>query len=143
MPAASETRYDERHDDDRTRDDRPCLRQRPLASLLCDLLPSQGNWSDDAYLWLTDHTSRLIEFTDGYVQELPMPTFTHQAVLAFLYRLFHGYLKPRGGVVMFSALRMRIREGKFREPDLLMSATVRIPAVRTATGWARIWWSRS
>ena len=98
----------------------PASRQRPLASLLCDLLPSQGNWSDDAYLWLTDHTSRLIEFTDGHVQELPRPTFTHQAVLAFLYRLFHGYLKPRGGVVMFSALRMRIREGKFREPDLLM-----------------------
>ena len=98
----------------------PGSRQHALASLLCDLLPSQGYWSDDAYLWLTDHTSRLIEFTDGHVQELPMPTFTHQAVLAFLYRLFHDCLEPRGGVVMFSALRMRIREGKFREPDLLM-----------------------
>ena len=98
----------------------PASRQRPLASLLCDLLPSQGNWSDDAYLRLTDHTSRLIEFTDGHVQELPMPTDTHQAVLAFLYRLFYDHLKPRGGVVMFSALRIRIREGKFREPDLLM-----------------------
>ena len=94
----------------------PASRQRPMASLL----PSQGNWSDDAYLRLTDHTSRLIEFTDGHVQELPMPTDTHQAVLAFLYRLFYDHLKPRGGVVMFSALRMRIREGKFREPDLLM-----------------------
>ncbi len=91
-----------------------------LASLLCDILPSQGAWSDDAYLWLTDHTGRLIEFTDGHVEELPMPTDTHQAVLAFLYRLFHDHLEPRGGIVRFSALRMRIREGKFREPDLLM-----------------------
>ena len=96
------------------------FRQRPLATLLCDLLPSQGHWSDDAYLWLTDHTNRLIEFTDGHIQELSIPTSTHQAVLAFLYRLFHDYLKPRGGVVMFSALRLRVREGKFREPDLLM-----------------------
>ena len=94
--------------------------QRPLASLLCDVLPPQGAWSDEAYLWLTDHSRRLIEFTDGHVQELPMPTDTHQAVLAFLHVLFRSYIKPRGGVVMFSALRMRIREGKFREPDLLL-----------------------
>ena len=61
----------------------PEYRPRPLASLLCDLLPSQGNWSDDAYLWLTDHGNRLVELT-------------------------------------VAALRLRIREGKFREPDLLM-----------------------
>ena len=51
---------------------------------------------------------------------LPMPTFTHQAVLLALYRLFHGHLAPRGGVVTVSPLRMRIRAGKFREPDLLL-----------------------
>ena len=98
----------------------PPASRHALASLLCDVLPPQGAWSDEAYLWLTDHSRRLIEFTDGHVQELPMPTDTHQAVLAFLYRLFYDYLRPRGGVVMFSALRMRIREGKFREPDLLL-----------------------
>ena len=91
-----------------------------LHALLCDVLPPQGAWSDDAYLWLTDHTNRLIELTDGHVQELPMPTFTHQAVLLYLYDLFHTHLKPRGGVVMVAALRMRIRAGKFREPDLLL-----------------------
>ena len=98
----------------------PDDRSRELASLLCDLLPSQGSWSDDAYLWLTDHGNRPVELTDGHIQELPMPTDTHQAVLACLHELFRAWLKPRGGVVRFSALRMRIREGKFREPDLLM-----------------------
>ena len=49
-----------------------------------------------------------------------MPTFAHQAVLLALYRLLYEFLTPRGGVVMVSALRMRIREGKFREPDLLL-----------------------
>ena len=94
--------------------------QADLDALLCDILPRQGCWSDEAYLWLTDHSRRRIEFTDGRIEELPVPTYTHQAVLAFLYRLFHDYLRPRGGVAMFSGLRMRIRKGKFREPDLLM-----------------------
>ncbi len=94
--------------------------QTALDALLRDILPRQGCWSDEAYLWLTDHGRRRVEFTDGRIEELPMPTFTHQAVLAFLYRLFHKYLLTRGGLVMFSGLRMRVREGKYREPDLLL-----------------------
>ena len=94
--------------------------QEALSSLLCDVLPPQGAWSDREYLWLTDHTNRLIELADGSVGELPMPTDTHQAVLLFLYLLFRDYLKPRGGVARVAALRMRVREGVFREPDLLL-----------------------
>ena len=94
--------------------------QAALDALLCDILPRQGRWSDEAYLWLTDHGHRRIEFTDGRIEELPLPTFTHQAVLSFLHALFRAWLKPRGGVAVFSGLRMRIREGKFREPDLLL-----------------------
>ena len=94
--------------------------QDDLNAILGDALPRQGAWSDDEYLWLTDRSRRLIEFTDGYVQELPMPTSSHQAILAFLYRLFHGWIGPRGGVVLFSALRLRVREGMYREPDLLL-----------------------
>ena len=94
--------------------------QEALDAILSDTLPRQGDWSDEEYLWLTDRTRRLIEFTDGYVEELPMPTSRHQAILAFLYRLFYAHLEPAGGVVMFSALRLRVREGKFREPDLLV-----------------------
>ena len=94
--------------------------QEALNALLCDLLPPQGAWSDDEYLWLTDHSKRLIEFTDGHVQELPMLTFTHQAVVGFLYELFRAYLKPHGGVVVFAVLRLRVRPGKFREPDVLL-----------------------
>ena len=91
-----------------------------FGALLGDLLPRQGCWSDEGYLWLTDHSRRPIEFTDGVVEELPMPTDTHQAILGFLNDLFRVWLRPRGGVVRFSGLRLRIREGKFREPDLLL-----------------------
>ena len=98
----------------------PTTSQEALHALLREVLPPQGAWSDEEYLWLTDRCKRLIEFTDGCVQELPMPTFTHQAVLLALYRLFHSHLAPCGGVVMVSPLRLRIRAGKFREPDLLL-----------------------
>ena len=94
--------------------------QEALASLLRDVLPRQGAWSDREYLWLTDHTNRLIEFAGGTVQELPMPTDTHQAVLLCLYALFRDYLEPRGGVARVAALRLRVREGVFREPDVLL-----------------------
>ena len=38
--------------------------QEQVDALLRDLLPAQGQWSEAAYLWLTDHTAHLIEFTD-------------------------------------------------------------------------------
>lgn len=98
----------------------PATSQSSLNALLRDVLPPQGAWDEAAYLWLTDHSNRLIEVTDGCIEELPMPTSTHQAVLLFLYDLFRSYVKPRGGVVMVAALRMRIRAGAFREPDLLL-----------------------
>ncbi|MDE0365850.1 MAG: Uma2 family endonuclease [Gammaproteobacteria bacterium] len=84
------------------------------------VLPRQGDWSDEEYLRLTDNVNRLVEFADGYIQELPMPTRTHQLVLGSLYRRFHSWLAPLGGTVLFAPLRLRIRPGKFREPDLLV-----------------------
>ena len=91
-----------------------------LATLLCDALPPQGAWSEGGYLWLTNQSRRLIEFTDGRLEELPVPTYTHQAILLFLNDIFRAAVHNFGGVVMVAPLRMRIREGKFREPDLLL-----------------------
>ena len=88
--------------------------------LLEEILPPQGTWSEDEYLVLTDHRSRLVEFTDGFLEVLPMPTDKHQAILGFLYLAFLNLIAPQGGKVRFSPLRLRIRPGKFREPDLLL-----------------------
>lgn len=93
--------------------------QEAVDALVCDILPRQGCWSEEGYLWLTDHGRRMVEFTDGRIEELPLPTYTHQAVLSFLHAAFRAWIKPRGGVAMFSGLRLRIREGKYREPDVL------------------------
>jgi hypothetical protein len=45
-----------------------------------EILPLQGEWSEQEYLVLTDHRSRLIEFTDGFLDVLPTPTDKHQAI---------------------------------------------------------------
>jgi Uma2 family endonuclease len=91
-----------------------------LKELLVDLLPNQGAWSEEEYLWLTDHANRLVEFTDGNIEVLPMPTDRHQSVLEFLFLAFLAYLKPMGGKVHLAGIRLRIRAEKYREPDLLL-----------------------
>ena len=94
--------------------------QAELDALLADLLPRQGQWDVEGYLWLTDQTNRLVEFTDGYIEVLPMPTDKHQHILKYLFLAFHAFVQPRGGDVCFAPLRMEIRPGAFREPDLLL-----------------------
>src|SRR5262249_57773178 len=66
------------------------------------------------------HRNRLVEFTDGFLEALPMPTDKHQSLLKFLFLAFYAFAEPRGGKVHFAPLRLRIRPGKFREPDLLL-----------------------
>src|SRR6476646_2222108 len=93
---------------------------REYRKAVLELLPSHGRWSEEDYLWLTDHSNRLLEFTGGYIEVLPWPTDEHQGQLSFLNDLFNGFVKPRGGIVLFAPLRMRIRPSKFREPGLLL-----------------------
>jgi Uma2 family endonuclease len=93
---------------------------READGLELDLLPLQGLWTEDQYLALTDHTNRLIEFTDGVIEVLPMPTDKHQVMLLFLYDALRAFIQPRGGKVLVAALRLRIRPGMHREPDILL-----------------------
>ena len=94
--------------------------QQELDDVVLQLLPRQGAWSEGQYLWLTDHTNHLIEFTDGYIEVLPMPTDKHQAISQVLLLALLAYVQRVGGRVFYSPLRLRIREGKHREPDLLL-----------------------
>lgn len=84
------------------------------------LLPEQGSWSDEDYLWLTNHTNRLVEYTDGWIEVLPMPTQKHQAMSVFLFLALLPIVRRLGGRVFYAPLRLRIRPGKYREPDLLL-----------------------
>ena len=93
---------------------------RRAAGFELDLLPLQGLWTEEQYLKLTDQTNQLIEFTDGYLEGLSTPTRSHQRMLARLYELFVAFVRLHGGEVLFAPLRLQIRPGKQREPDMVL-----------------------
>jgi Uma2 family endonuclease len=101
--------------------------QREVEEVMLELLPEQGGWNEDAYLWVTDHSTRLIELSDGYLEVLPMPTDEHQLLLKLLVRLFDRVVDPLGGMLLFAPLRLRLRDGKIREPDMLVLLDARDP----------------
>ena len=45
--------------------------------VLEEILPPLGRWSEDEYLVLIDHRNRLVEFTGGFLENLPTPTDKH------------------------------------------------------------------
>ncbi|GAB4109654.1 MAG: type II toxin-antitoxin system Phd/YefM family antitoxin [Roseiflexaceae bacterium] len=85
-----------------------------------NLLPLQGLWTEEQYLKLTNQTNHLIEFTDGEIEVLAMPTRSHQLIVRWLFLALFTFLQPRGGLVLFAPLRLQIRPGKQREPDILL-----------------------
>jgi Uma2 family endonuclease len=93
---------------------------RKYDGLEIELNRLQGSWSEDQYLKLTDSTKRLIEFVDGEIEVLAMPTSRHQLILLFLYDLLRNLVHPMGGIVLVAALRLQVRPGAYREPDVLL-----------------------
>ncbi len=85
-----------------------------------DLDALQGLWSVEQYLKLTNQTNRLIEFSDGVIEVLPMPTKYHQAVSRVLFLALLAVMQRIGGDLFYAPLRLEVRAGKFREPDLLL-----------------------
>jgi Uma2 family endonuclease len=82
------------------------------------LFPAQGDWSEEEYLAL--HGNRLVELSDGVVEVLPVPTTSHQLLVAYLYGALLAFAAGRDlGTVLFAPLRVRLWRGKFREPDVV------------------------
>jgi Uma2 family endonuclease len=84
------------------------------------LFPAQGDWSEEEYLRLTDGTNRRIEFTDGRLEFLAMPTEMHESMVEFLYFALEEFVKAtNSGKVRWTGIRLRIRPRKFRLPDVI------------------------
>ncbi len=50
--------------------------------------------------------NRLLEFADGFVEVLPMPTTYHQRIVAFLYNAMNAYVTAQQlGEVLFAPLK--------------------------------------
>ena len=84
---------------------------------IAQLFPAQREWSVGDYLGL--NTNRRVEFDDGVIEFLPMPTEFHEFLLQFLYRALCAFVEPRRlGMPMFAGIRVRIAGNKFRQPDI-------------------------
>lgn len=80
----------------------------------------QGLWTEAQYLRLSDHTNYLLEFTDGHLEILPMPTRKHQLISRFLFLALLRFVEQLGGIVLYAPLCLQLASGRFREPDLLL-----------------------
>ena len=85
---------------------------------IAELFPSQGNWSVEEYLTLPGN--RLVEYSHGIIEVLPMPSYAHQLIVMLLYRLLYAFTSSRRlGVAIVAPFRVRLWEGKYLEPDVV------------------------
>ena len=93
------------------------------------LYPAQGSWTEEEYLALD--TNHLIEFADGVLEFLPMPTVLHQRLARFLFLQLQAFVADRAaGEVFFAPLPVRLRPGKYREPDIVYLGPERVAGLR-------------
>jgi Uma2 family endonuclease len=86
---------------------------------IAELFPEQGGWSVQEYFDLSDR-NRLVEYSHGFVEVLPMPTFSHQLIVAFLYRALVAWASQGDrGTVLFAPYRIRVEPQTYREPDIV------------------------
>jgi Uma2 family endonuclease len=80
--------------------------------------PYQGDWSEEAYLRLD--IGRLVEFDDGCLEILPVPTLFHQLVFKYLLYQFDQFVTHHGlGIVVPAPFPVGTLRRKYREPDLV------------------------
>jgi len=97
------------------------VREAGPAWEIARLFPAQGTWSEQEYLALTHDTNWLVEFSDGRIEVLPMPKMSHQLIVQFLNNLLFAFLSSANlGRMLFAPLRVRLRKGKYREPDIVV-----------------------
>jgi len=84
---------------------------------LAFLFPAQGSWTETDYLTLD--AGRLVEFDQGCVEVLEMPTKEHQRIVQCFYRLLFACIQAQSlGEVFVAPLPVRLWNQKFREPDV-------------------------
>ena len=89
---------------------------------IAKLFPAQGLWAEEDYLLLPGNY--LVEFADGKVEVLSMPSERHQSIVHYFSLLLTAFVLERSlGKVLTAPFRLKLRSGKFREPDLLFLLT--------------------
>ena len=95
------------------------------------LFPHQGQWSDSKYLELTEDLTQLVELTDGRLEILEMPTTSHQQLVLYLIRCLSDFVREQNlGTALMAPLRVQLRPGMFREPDIVFASLSNAQFVR-------------
>ncbi len=85
---------------------------------LARLFPEQGVWSEEEYLAL--ETNHLVEFSNGFLEFLLLPTQSHQLILGYLFQVLFDFVRSyQLGVVLAAPLAVRLWAKKYREPDIV------------------------
>jgi len=93
------------------------------------LFPAQGCWSEEDYFALD--TNQLVEYCDGFLEFLPMPTIFHQLILQYIYEKLKSYVASNNlGTVVIAGYKVRLRARKYREPDILFIKAVHRPRIK-------------
>jgi len=93
------------------------------------MFPLQGGWTVENYLSLD--TGLLVEYTDGFVRVLPMPTPLHQWIVKFILRLLDCHISERQlGEVFCAPLPVKLTETKYREPDVVFVRPERLTSLK-------------
>jgi Uma2 family endonuclease len=115
-------------DDKTTTVSLPSERGQPVWELAL-LRPRQGEWTEAEYLALTSE-NWMIEFSDGCLEFLAMPTLFHQNIVLFIYTALSAFVASRKlGKVSVSPVPVRLGSGKFREPDVMFFKAGRVKDV--------------
>ena len=89
------------------------------------MYPFQGAWTVENYLGL--NSGLLIEYTDGFIRVLPMPTLLHQWIVRFLFLNLHTFVtNSELGEVFVAPLPVELASTRFREPDIVFLRPERI-----------------
>lgn len=89
------------------------------------MYPMQGDWTVENYLALD--SGMMVEYTDGVVRVLPMPSLLHHWIARFLFLALERFVSEHQlGEVFFAPLPVKLAPTKYREPDIVFVRPERI-----------------
>lgn len=84
-----------------------------------DAFPVQGKWSEQDYFRI--EAERFVEFVNGRIEKLPMPTWLHHAICDFLIDQLKAWNKEQGfGRLVYAPTPLKLFDGVIREPDIFI-----------------------
>ena len=87
---------------------------------------AQGDWTEEDFLAF-ESSNFPVELVDGCLEFLPMPTYSHQRLVRFLFLQLNQAAQQTGrGEASFAPCPIRLWDSRFREPDVFFLSSERV-----------------